>query len=490
MAYPDTSSATLEQTIEAAYQAFGHYKSCSLQQRYLLLRSIAQELSKDSDALIAAAMRETHLSEVRLKNELGRTLFQLESYGAAAAEGRWLDVSIETRPNAAGAAVNLRKTMLPLGPVVVFGASNFPFAYSTAGGDTASALAAGCTVIVKAHPAHPETSSLAAAAIFRAVKQQQLPAGVFGHVYGASFSVGEFLVKHPKVKAVGFTGSLRGGKQLFDWAQQRRDPIPVFAEMGSINPVFLLPGILGEQAALLADQLAASFTLGAGQFCTKPGLLIAIRSEALSVFEKQLAGQVKKMVPVPLLHSGIAGAYSANRQQALQTPEVSVIAISDQEAALQEGRPTVACISAAQWLQQENLHEEVFGPYTLLVTCSDAHELSRVAAALEGQLTTTIMANTADLQEHRSLIDHVKEKCGRLILNGVPTGVEVCKAMQHGGPFPATTDARFGAVGEDALKRFVRPICYQNWPDEWLPAELQEKNPLEIFRTVNGKLIR
>lgn len=490
MTYPDTSIADLEQAIDAASKAFSVYKNSPYQKRNALLRSIAKELKNDSEALVAIAMRETHLPEARLKNELGRTIFQLESYGEAAVEGRWLDATIETRPNAAGAAVNLRKTLLPLGPVVVFGASNFPFAYSTAGGDTASALAAGCTVIVKAHPAHPETSARAAAAIARAVQEQELPEGVFRHVFGASFTVGELLVKHTKVKAVGFTGSLQGGKQLFDWAQQREHPIPVFAEMGSVNPVFLLPGQLSSQATSLADQLAASFTLGAGQFCTKPGLLIALRSEALSVFENTLSEQVKKMVPVPLLHSGIADAYHQNRSIAVQSATVSVLASSAISANAQQGLPTVAKVSAHEWLQQQQLHQEIFGPYTLLITCQDQQELMTVAAALEGQLTTTIMGTQEDLRQYRSLIDLVKEKCGRLILNGVPTGVEVCKAMQHGGPFPATTDARFGAVGEDALKRFARPICYQNWPNEWLPSELQDENPLKIYRTINGQLLR
>ncbi|MFM7645363.1 MAG: aldehyde dehydrogenase (NADP(+)) [Sphingomonadales bacterium] len=487
MTHPDTTIPAIEQTIDAASKAFSVYKNCSYQSRYALLRSIADELKNDSEALVAAAMRETHLTEARLKNELGRTLFQLESYGAAAVEGRWLDATIETRPNAAGASVNLRKTLIPLGPVVVFGASNFPFAYSTAGGDTASALAAGCTVIVKAHPAHPDTSTIAAAAIARAIKKQQLPAGVFSHVLGASFSVGEFLVKHPKVKAVGFTGSLRGGKQLFDWAQQRECPIPVFAEMGSVNPVFLLPDQLSLQASSLAEQVAVSFTLGAGQFCTKPGLLIALRSEALSVFEQTLSEQVKNMIPVSLLHTGIADAFTQHRTNALRTAAVSVLAISTQTAAPLQGQPTVATINAENWLRQQHLHQEIFGPYTLLITCRDQQELLEVAAALEGQLTTTIMGSQEDLQQYRSLIDLVKEKCGRLILNGVPTGVEVCKAMQHGGPFPATTDARFGAVGEDALKRFARPICYQNWSNDWLPAELQDENPLRIYRTVNGQ---
>ena len=487
--YPDTSQSALFETVQQAQAAFSFYKNSSLQQRYALLQAIADELRKETSELVAAAMRETNLPEPRLKNELGRTIFQLESYGQACAAGRWLDATIETRPNAAGVAVNLRKTLLPLGPVVVFGASNFPFAYSTAGGDTASALAAGCTVIVKAHPAHPHTSTLAAAAIDRALVRLQLPSGIFSHVYGASFAVGEWLVKHPLVKAVGFTGSLLGGKQLFDWAQQRQSPIPVFAEMGSVNPVFLLPGQLNEKAAALAEQLAASFTLGAGQFCTKPGLLIAIHSEGLQTFEEHLRQQVTKMIPAPLLHAGIVKSFQQHRDQALHDASVSVLALSGQEASSIEGRPTVAAVEAADWLQKPLLHQEVFGPYTLLIRCRDRAEVDAVAASLEGQLTTTIMASEEDLKQYSALVDGVKEKCGRLILNGVPTGVEVCKAMQHGGPFPATTDARFGAVGEDALRRFARPICYQNWPDALLPAELQDHNPLQIVRTVNGQLI-
>ena len=488
MSYTDTPLAEIEKLIESAAQSFRLYKNSSLLQRQALLNEIAAELRKKADDLVSTAMRETNLPEVRLRNELGRTLFQLESYGQACAEGRWLDATIETGTNAAGAPVNLRKTLLPLGPVVVFGASNFPFAYSTAGGDTASALAAGCPVIVKAHPAHPETSTLFAAAIQRAIELQGLPAGLFGHVYGISFSIGEYLVKHPAIRAVGFTGSLRGGKQLFDWAQQRQHPIPVFAEMGSVNPVFLLPEQLEAQGTALADQLAASFTLGAGQFCTKPGLLIAIESDPLTVFEKRLTDQVQKMIPVRLLHQGIADAFITHREQALRSSSVSTLALSDQGAANMEGQPTVATVSAADWLQDRSLHQEIFGPYTLLIKCRDQQEMVAVAAALEGQLTTTIMGNGKELSTYRPLIDLVKEKCGRLILNGVPTGVEVCKAMQHGGPFPATTDARFGAVGEDALKRFARPICYQNWPNEWLPAELQDDNPLGLIRTVNGKL--
>ena len=488
MSYTDTPQAVIEQLIESSQQAFRIYKNSSLQERKALLCGIARELKSDTELLVTAAMRETNLPEVRLRNELGRTLFQLESYGQACADGRWLDVTIETRSNAAGAPVNLRKTLLPLGPVVVFGASNFPFAYSTAGGDTASALAAGCPVIVKAHPAHPETSTLAAAAIQRAIKAQGLPTGLFGHVYGISFTVGEYLVKHPSIKAVGFTGSLRGGKQLFDWAQQRPSPIPVFAEMGSVNPVFLLPAQLTAQATVLADQLAASFTLGAGQFCTKPGLLVAIASASLTAFEEQLAGQVKKMIPVRLLHNGIADAFATHRKQALHTPSVKTLALSVQGAAELEGQPTVATVSATDWLQDQSLHQEIFGPYTLIIRCLDQNEMQAVATALEGQLTTTIMGTSEELSDYCPLIDIVKEKCGRLILNGVPTGVEVCKAMQHGGPFPATTDARFGAVGEDALKRFARPICYQNWPNEWLPAELQDDNPLQLARTINGKL--
>jgi NADP-dependent aldehyde dehydrogenase len=489
MHFEDSSLQEIDSVVAASAKAFAYYRKTSLAERQQLLNTIAICLKENSASLIAAAMRETNLPELRLQNELGRTIFQLESYGAACKEGVWLDASLDTFPGVEPAKPSIKKTMIPIGPVVVFGSSNFPFAYSTAGGDTASALAAGCTVIVKAHPAHAETSTIAAAAIAKALALVGLDPTVFQHVYGASFSVGEALVKHPLVKAVGFTGSYAGGKQLFDWASARKEPIPVFAEMGSVNPVFLLSHKLNSEYAAIATQLASSFTLGVGQFCTKPGLIIGIGGEALQAFIHDLGKAVLSIAPGTMLHRGIADSFLAKREAALLEEEVHLVAESTQAPAEGQGQPTVATLEASTWLANPILHQEVFGPFTLVISCTNEAQLLEVASALEGQLTATVFGTSQELTNLSGLLDLLQTRCGRLIINGVPTGVEVCKSMQHGGPFPATTDVRFGAVGADAIKRFARPISFQNYPDELLPLELQEANPLRIARTVNGKLV-
>jgi NADP-dependent aldehyde dehydrogenase len=489
MLFADAPLSTIDAVLEKSLQAFANYRTSSLADRYQLLKSIGENLKANSTALINAAMQETHLPETRLQNELARMIFQLESYGAACEQGVWLDASIDQYPEAVPAKPDLRKTMIPLGPVVVFGSSNFPFAYSTAGGDTASALAAGCTVIVKAHPAHPETSSIAAASIEKAIAQCGMDASIFQHVYGASFQVGEALVKHPATKAVAFTGSYKGGKQLFDWAAQRKIPIPVFAEMGSVNPVYLFPQQLDMDYASLATQLAASFTLGVGQFCTKPGLIIGEEGPSLQSFIHDLGRAVQQIQPAAMLHDGIVDAFLAKREAALLEGEVHLVAESSKAPAAGQGQPTVATVDAETWLSNPLLHEEVFGPFSLVIRCQTMEQMLQVAKAMEGQLTSTIMATVQEVEQHSELVQTIQERVGRIIFNGVPTGVEVCKSMHHGGPFPATTDARFGAVGADAIKRFARPISFQHWPDQLLPLELQQNNPLGIPRTINGKLV-
>jgi NADP-dependent aldehyde dehydrogenase len=358
-------------------------------------------------------------------------------------------------------------------------------AYSTAGGDTACALAAGCPVVVKAHPAHPQTSHIVADAIFNAAAYLNLPQGVFQHVYGAGFETGKALVMHPYTKAVGFTGSYSGGKQLFDWANQRKEPIPVFAEMGSVNPVYLLPGMLQTAASTVASMYASSITLGVGQFCTNPGLLIGIESEELQQFMHDLGKLIQATAPAPMLHTGIVKAYKDKKGAALLQEGVHLVAESKAEVQTLDGLPTVATVDGATFLRNPLLHQEVFGPYSLVVRCSNADELMQVAARMEGQLTTTIMATAGDLKQFSHLAESLKYSCGRLILNGVPTGVEVCLSMHHGGPFPATTDARFTSVGADGIKRFARPVCFQNWSNELLPHELKNENPLRIYRRVN-----
>jgi NADP-dependent aldehyde dehydrogenase len=381
--------------------------------------------------------------------------------------------------------------LVGIGPVVVFGSSNFPFAYSTAGGDTASALAAGCTVVVKAHPAHPKTSELVAGAIQKAIQECQMPTHVFQHVHGQTFAIGQALVAHPNTKAVGFTGSLQGGRALFDTANQRAVPIPVFAEMGSINPVVLMPQKLANEVTLLAKQYAASITLGVGQFCTNPGLILGIKSNDLTQFMKLLGSEIEQIAPAKMLHAGIYQNYEAKKIVAIEQDHVELLGESVQaNTGLLQGRPTVASVPASVFIDNPTLHQEVFGPYSLVVVCDDLPEMTKVIATLEGQLTATIMATEAEAQANWHLIQQLENCCGRLILNGVPTGVEVAFSMQHGGPYPASTDGRFGSVGPDAIKRFVRPVSYQGFPDVLLPAELKAQNPLNILRIVDGEWVR
>ncbi len=489
--FKDATKEEVDKVMQEAWKAFHTYRKLSLKRRADFMRAIAIELESCGDDLIQTAMRETNLPEARLRNERGRTIFQLNQYAAACQEGTWLEARIDTAvPDKNPPKPDIRKMLVPLGPVVVFGASNFPFAYSTAGGDTACAFAAGCPVIVKAHPAHPQTSQTVAEAILRAADTCKMPEGIFAHVHGASFEVGKALVMHPHAKAVGFTGSYPGGKQLFDWANQRKEPIPVFAEMGSVNPVFLMPEKLTSSAADIAKMYAGSVTLGVGQFCTKPGLIIGIESEGLQTFIHDLGKAIQQITPGPMLHTGIVKAYKEKKGNALLQEDVHLVAESETVVKENEGLPTIATASGQAFINNPVLHQEVFGPYSIVIRCKDMNEMTRVARNLEGQLTTTLMATENDIKNNDELIEAVKNICGRFILNGVPTGVEVCLSMQHGGPFPATTDSRFTSVGADGIKRFARPIALQNWSNELLPDELKNENPLGIYRTVNNLLTR
>lgn len=489
--YTDYKPQEIDQILAKSQTAFYQYKNSSLKERANFMSAIAVEIEALGEELIKVAAEETRLSEKRLYAERKRTIFQLNSYADAAEQGNWLEARIDVgNANATPPKPDLRKMLVPLGPVVVFGASNFPFAYSTAGGDTACALAAGCPVIVKAHPAHVKTSALVAKAISAAADKCNMPEGIFAHIYGADFKVGEYLVRHDVVKAVGFTGSYGGGRALFDLANQRKTPIPVFAEMGSVNPVFLLPNKLEKDYQWIAEQLSRSITQDMGQFCTNPGLVIAIKSDALDLYINQLIAGVKEVEPAEMLHKGIANSFRENREKAIAQDGVKVIYQSDIEQNTEKGIVTIATVSGKLFLSNHQLHEEVFGPYSLLVVCEDEQELLTVAEKLEGQLTTTLMATSTDISSHSHLLNVLKEKCGRLVLNGVPTGVEVALAMHHGGPFPSSTDSRFTAVGADGIKRFARPVSFQNWDDEFLPEELKNKNPLNIWRTVNNELTK
>lgn len=489
--YEDATIQEINEAAERSWAAFQFYRKFSLKQRADFMRNVARELENLGDELMLIAHEETHLPEARLKNEKTRTVFQLNNYAEACERGNWLEARIDTaKPDRNPPKPDLRKMLIPLGPVAVFGAANFPFAYSTAGGDTACAFAAGCPVIVKAHPAHARTSEMVASAILKAAEKCNMPAGIFAHLQGAGNEVGEALVKHPFVKAVGFTGSFLGGKQLFDWANQRREPIPVFAEMSSINPVFLLPEKLKQSAAVVAKQYAGSITLGVGQFCTNPGLIIGIDNDDLQTFMQELGEEIKKVAPAEMLHTGIFKNYVERRANALAQEEVETVAASEVEPIFNQATPTLASGTAKAFINNPILHQEVFGPYSIVIRCKDMDEMLNVAKDLEGQLTATLMATEDDARNHVELVEAVQNICGRIIWNGVPTGVEVCLSMQHGGPFPSTTDSRFTSVGADGIKRFARPVCYQNWPDKLLPDELKNKNPLKIWRTVNDELRR
>lgn len=481
----------LDLILEKAQEAFVAMNAYALRRRVALMNTIADEIEALGPELIQTAMAESNLPEARLNGEKARTVFQWRSYADAVEKGYSLDASIDTaNPQRAVPKPDIRKTNVGLGPVAVFGASNFPFAFSTAGGDTASAIAAGCPVVVKAHPGHPKTSQIMADAISRGVAKSGFPEGTFAHIFTDTIEEAQALVAHPVIKAVGFTGSNRGGMALVEVANKRKEPIPVFAEMGSINPVFLLSGKLGTAGAELAKQYAGSLTLGVGQFCTNPGLLITEDSPAADSFIEALNQEIVNILPAPMLNAGIAIAYRGNREKVIGQSGVELVAVAATEAGEGQGAATVATVSGVDFLINDELQTEVFGPFALIVKCRNADEMLAVTEKLHGQLTATLLATSDDLASHRELVAAIQNKCGRIIFNNFPTGVEVCKSMHHGGPFPSSSNVQFTSVGPDAIKRFTRPLSFQNWPDEFLPDELKNANPLGIWRTVDNEVTK
>ncbi len=468
--------------LEKAREAFLEYRSYSGKQKAKFLEAIADGIENLGEELISRASAESGLPTGRLEGERGRTCGQLRMFAELLREGSWVDAHI----NEAGP--DLRRMMFPIGPVAVFGASNFPLAFSTAGGDTASALAAGCPVVVKGHESHPGTNELVAGAIAEAAKKTGMPDGVFSSLNGGP-AVGSAIVRHPLTKAVGFTGSFGGGKAIYDLAQQRDEPIPVYAEMGSVNPVFLLDQKLSSAAEELADMYAGSVTQGVGQFCTNPGLIIGVEGEGLAQFAHSLSEKMNAIQPDCMLNPKIAKAYRERRATVLEQSGIEVL-VEPAEETNNHGAAAVASIPAEGFLANEVLSQEVFGPFTLVISCSGRQQMQQVAEHLEGQLTVTFMGTDQELQEHRTLIDTCREKAGRVIFNGVPTGVAVNHAMHHGGPFPATTDSKHTSVGTTAIYRFVRPVSFQDCPEELLPDELKTDNPLGIWRMVNGEFTK
>ena len=474
--------------------AFSAYAAWPARRRAALLARVAEALEANAAAIVERAGLETALPPPRLQGELARTCFQLRMYGDAAATGLTLgaridhaDLARQPQPKP-----DLRSMLVPLGPVAVFGASNFPLAYSVAGGDTASALAAGCPAVVKAHPAHPGTSEIVGRLVQRVMAEAGAPEGTFSLLFDAGYEVGAALVRHPAVKAVGFTGSRHGGRALMDLAAARPEPIPVYAEMSSINPVFLLPGVLAARAEEVAAGLHGSVTLGVGQFCTNPGLVFVQGGGDAQRFLARLAELVAATAPGTMLTPGICAAYRQGTAAFAQTPGVQILASVDVGAAPQAARAGAALFTtdAATFLGAPSLLHEVFGPSTLVVTCDSPAAMLAAARHLDGQLTASIHAAAPDeLAAHQELVDILSHKAGRLVFNGLPTGVEVAHAMTHGGPYPSTSDGRSTSVGTRAIERFLRPVSYQNFPDAALPPELQEANPLGIPRLVNGKLL-
>lgn len=487
--FREASSEEIDKAIQKAESAFLIYRNKSGKEKADFLEKIAEEILNLGDQLIDRCHEETGLPKVRLTGERGRTVNQLKLFAELLREGSWVEARIETAiPDRQPLPKpDIRSMYKSLGPVGVFGASNFPLAFSVAGGDTASALAAGCTVIFKAHPAHPGTCELVASAIITAVEKSNMPDGTFSMLHGVSTRVGMTIVKHPLIKAIGFTGSFRGGKAIYDAAVRRDEPIPVYAEMGSTNPIFILPGALKEKKEEIAKGLTASVTLGVGQFCTNPGLVFYQQSGDSQKFQQLIAENFKAVQSDVMLTRGINEAYNTGIKNITKRNYISLLAEGKSAGINCEGIAYLLETNAENFLKDETLEEEIFGPSTLTVKSENREELIKAAKNLKGHLTATLHATEEDLKNYKDLIEILERKVGRLIINGYPTGVEVCHSMVHGGLFPATTDSRITSVGTLAINRFVRPVCYQNFPDELLPDELKNDNPLNIWRLVNGE---
>lgn len=484
--------ADVERACSLAGKAFDAYRNVPLATRAKFLEAIADNIVEIGDALIERAHVETGLPKARIEGERGRTVGQLRLFAALVREGRWLSATLDSplperkplpRPD-------LRLQKIPVGPVAVFGASNFPLAFSVAGGDTVSALAAGCPVVVKAHGAHLGTSELVGRAIQRAVSDNGLPEGVFSLLFGGGNEIGEALVAQPAIKAVGFTGSRRGGLALVDIAAKRREPIPVFAEMSSINPFFVLPGALEKRSDAMASALADSIALGVGQFCTNPGLVILLDSPPARVFVESLSAALAKKEEQTMLTPGMSAAYRSAIERRSGASGVQDLAQGVETGVSCPARPVLFATTAAGFLASAELEEEIFGPTSLVITCTDVDEMVEVADHLEGQLTATLQLEPQDYELARRLLPTLERKAGRILANGFPTGVEVSHAMVHGGPFPATSDSRSTSVGTSAIERFLRPICYQDLPAALLPEPLHDDNALGLWRLRDGEFTR
>jgi alpha-ketoglutaric semialdehyde dehydrogenase len=484
-----TQPEELDKIVKHAEKAFRSFRKTKGRERAYLLAQIALEIENLGDSLVQICRSETGLTEARIIGERTRTINQIRLFADLLREGSWVNARIDTalpdrkpqpRPD-------LRQMQIAIGPVAVFEASNFPLAFSTAGGDTISALAAGCTVVVKSHSSHPGTSELVAFAIHRAIKTSGMPEGIFALVHGPGKKTGIELVKHSLIKAVGFTGSFNGGKSLFDAASKRVEPIPVYAEMGSINPVFLLPDAIKTNRSNIANLLIDSIVLSVGQFCTNPGILIMEDSHESRKLRTELKEKISMKEGATMLSQQIQNGFLNGVTKLNQLPEVKQIALGKDTGVQCQGIPQIFETTGQSFLHHEEFTEEIFGPVSLIVVAENKMEVMQLIDKLKGQLTATIHATEKDWLQYGELIHALEAKAGRLVVNGVPTGVEVCPSMIHGGPYPATTHAGSTSVGTMAIYRFTRPICYQDFPEALLPDELRNLNPMSISRLVNGR---
>ena len=482
--------AQIDRACGLAQAAFDPYRATTNEARAHFLDTVAEQVAAIGDVLIERAMAESGLPRARLEGERGRTIAQLKLFAQLLREGSWQDLRVDSalpdrlplpRPD-------MRMRLIGVGPVAVFGASNFPLAFSVAGGDTASALAAGCPVVLKAHPAHPGTSELVGRAVAKAVALCGLPAGVFALLTGAGNALGQALVAHPAIQAVGFTGSRVGGLALMAVAAARPQPIPVYAEMSSINPLFLLPDALAHRADAIGAGFAASLVMGVGQFCTNPGLVLAIDGAGLDRFTASATAALRGAPAAPMLTAGIAASYRSGVDALASHAGVDVVALN--EPVDGKGAAALFRTTGAAFLREHALHGEVFGPAALLVVCRDVAELRAVTDVLEGQLTATLQIDEGDYADAAALLPALERKVGRILVNGFPTGVEVSTAMVHGGPYPATSDGRSTSVGTGAISRFLRPVCYQNMPQALLPDVLRDDHAAGAWRRVDGALVK
>jgi NADP-dependent aldehyde dehydrogenase len=472
----------IQGALEKATFAFPILQEKSGSETGHLLRAIKNELELNAHVILLRYQLESGLTAERAQTEFNRTILQIDQFIELAESNSWREPSIDMLQNRSLIATDLRKMNVGIGPVLVFGASNFPLAYSTAGTDSISALAAGCPVIVKAHPYHPGSSELVAQCIRNAIEKSDFPDGTFSHLFDDAYSIAETLVKDKRIKAVGFTGSQTGGRALFDLANSRPDPIPVFAEMGSTNPIVVFRDLLKEKTVEWANAIAESVTNGAGQFCTKPGLIFCLASPETTLFIDALIGRISEVENLQMIHPNLKENYLRKvqmRSESIQNRQA--------EAFYDDVKSLVLTCSANQFTADASLQTEVFGPFALVVIAETVEELNQCIELLEGQLTGSVLGSFSELEQNSETLKLIRSKVGRVILNGVPTGVTVCPSMHHGGPFPASTDSRFSSVGIDAIKRFVRPQSFQNWPNELLPSPLRNENPLNISRRVDGK---